>query len=155
MWRAPSLACGGRNFTADHLMPPPTATSRLRAQEGRSSKWRGGSSTTRTSTFQQLFGLLRKSYETSILYNIALPRLLQLTSALMMGGGPGAKPEHMLVVVPFEEPTAIFDRIRKRHPHIKITYRNLSFNETPWKGTQEIPRGLPSPMKSPRSIGLL
>jgi len=73
----------------------------------------------------------------------------------MMGGGPGAKPEHMLVVVPFEEPTAIFDRIRKKHPHIKITYRNLSFNETPWKGTQEIPRGLPSPMKSPRSIGLL
>ncbi len=33
-----SLACGGRNFTADHLMPPPTATSRLRAQKGRSSR---------------------------------------------------------------------------------------------------------------------
>lgn len=62
----------------------------------------------------------------------------------MMGGGPAAKQEHMLVLMPFEEPTAIFDRIRKKHPHIKITYRNLVYNETPWKGAQEIPRGLPS-----------
>ena len=87
----------------------------------------------------------RKGYETKTSFTIALPRLLRLTSALMMGGGPGVKPEHMLVILPFQEPTAILDRIRKNHSHIKITFRNLTFNETPWKGVQEIPRGPPDP----------
>ena len=57
-----------------------------------------------------------------------------------MGGGP--KPEHLLVIVPFEEPTGVFDRIRKNHPNIKITFKNLLFTSTPWMGAEEIPEGL-------------
>ena len=68
----------------------------------------------------------------------------------MMGGG--AEPEHMLVILPFEEPTAIFDRIRKNHPHIKITFKRLNFTETPWKETQEIPKGLPRSLNLSISI---
>lgn len=56
-----------------------------------------------------------------------------------MGGGP--KTEHLLVIVPFPEPTEIFDRIRKKYPHIKITFQMGLFNEPPWKIQEEIPKG--------------
>lgn len=54
-----------------------------------------------------------------------------------MGGGP--KPEHLLVILPFDPPTAIFDRISRNHPHIKITFHQLHFTNTPWKGRSHIP----------------
>lgn len=54
-----------------------------------------------------------------------------------MGGGP--KPEHLLVILPFKEPVEIFDRIRKNHPNIRITFRSLLYTSTPWKGMEEIP----------------
>ncbi|KAL8987743.1 MAG: hypothetical protein Q9177_003088 [Variospora cf. flavescens] len=57
--------------------------------------------------------------------------------ATTMGGG--LKSEHLLVVLPFDPPTAFFDRIRRKHPHIKITYRQLSFTATPWNGAEQIP----------------
>ncbi|KAL8900404.1 MAG: hypothetical protein Q9192_001088 [Flavoplaca navasiana] len=55
-----------------------------------------------------------------------------------MGGGQ--KSEHLLVILPFESPNAIFDRIRRDHPHIKITFYQLGFTDTPWKGRFEVPR---------------
>ncbi|KAL8680347.1 MAG: hypothetical protein Q9186_003468 [Xanthomendoza sp. 1 TL-2023] len=55
-----------------------------------------------------------------------------------MGGG-GPKPEHLLVILPFDAPTAIFDRIRRNHPHIKITFRQLHFTDTPWKARSQVP----------------
>lgn len=58
-----------------------------------------------------------------------------------MGGGPDRKPEHLLVILPFPEPTEIFDRIRKNYPHIKITFRMLLFTDSPWEGREEIPKG--------------
>ncbi|KAL9136324.1 MAG: hypothetical protein Q9175_002469 [Cornicularia normoerica] len=57
-----------------------------------------------------------------------------------MGGGPDAKPEHLLVILPFKEPTEVFDRIRKNHPNIKITFRSLLFSSTPWKIEDDIPK---------------
>ncbi|KAL8803416.1 MAG: hypothetical protein Q9182_003214 [Xanthomendoza sp. 2 TL-2023] len=54
-----------------------------------------------------------------------------------MGGGP--KPEHLLVILPFDAPTAIFDRIRRNHPQIKITFHQLHFAETPWKARSQVP----------------
>ncbi|KAL8965951.1 MAG: hypothetical protein Q9183_003602 [Haloplaca sp. 2 TL-2023] len=54
-----------------------------------------------------------------------------------MGGGP--KSEHLLVILPFNAPTAILDRIRRNHPHITITFHHLSFTETPWKGREAVP----------------
>ncbi|SLM39158.1 NAD(P)-binding domain [Lasallia pustulata] len=59
-----------------------------------------------------------------------------------MGGGPDRKPEHLLVILPFPEPTEIFDRIRKNYPHIKITFRMLLFTDSPWEGREEIPKEL-------------
>ncbi|KAL8833746.1 MAG: hypothetical protein Q9170_004109 [Blastenia crenularia] len=54
-----------------------------------------------------------------------------------MGGGPD--PEHLLVILPFSAPSAIFDRIRHNHPHIKITFHQLHFTETPWKARAQVP----------------
>lgn len=68
-------------------------------------------------------------------------RLAQLASSLTMGGGPDHKPEHLLVIVPIEEPTEIFDRIRKNHPNIKITFRSLLFKDAYWEGEKELPAG--------------
>ena len=58
-----------------------------------------------------------------------------------MGGGPDPKPEHLLAILPFAEPTAIFDRIRKKHPNIKVSYHNLAFADTVWKGLKSVPKG--------------
>ena len=55
-----------------------------------------------------------------------------------MGGG--TKPEHLLVILPFAEPVGIFERIKKNHPDIKITYRNLHFVNFE-DGVKEIPKG--------------
>ena len=57
-----------------------------------------------------------------------------------MGGGPSAKPEHLLVILPFPEPTEIFERVKKNHPHITIVFRRLAF-ATFDEGLQEIPKG--------------
>ena len=57
-----------------------------------------------------------------------------------MGGGPCTKPEHLLVILPFPEPTKIFERIKRNHPQIKITFRRLQFG-TFDEGLQEIPKG--------------
>lgn len=54
-----------------------------------------------------------------------------------MGGGP--KLEHLLVILPFDPPTAILDRIRRRHPNIRITFHQLQFTDTPWKGRSQVP----------------
>jgi len=56
-----------------------------------------------------------------------------------MGGGPDGKPEQLLVIIPFAEPTAILERIKRNHPNIRITFRRLLFMDTPWEHAAEIP----------------
>ncbi|KAL8740423.1 MAG: hypothetical protein Q9190_006872 [Brigantiaea leucoxantha] len=62
-----------------------------------------------------------------------------------MGGGPPSSPsrdppsDHLLVVLPFPEPTAIFNRIRRRFPTLKITYYRLLFTSTPWIPATRVP----------------
>lgn len=70
---------------------------------------------------------------------IASSRLASLASTVAMGGGP--KPEHLLVILPFREPVEALERIKKNHPHIEITFKNLHFTDTPWKGVEDIPKG--------------
>ena len=68
-----------------------------------------------------------------------------------MGGGPDSKPEHLLVILPFEEPTEIFERIRKNHPNIKITFINQRFTPRALWQSGGIPTGFndpPSPLFS-------
>ena len=57
-----------------------------------------------------------------------------------MGGGPDAKAEHLLITLPFPEPTTIIERIKKNHPNIKVTFRNLSA-ANPFAKDQGIPDG--------------
>jgi len=77
---------------------------------------------------------------------IASLRLAQLASLLTMGGGPDHKPEHLLIIIPFPEPTEILNRIREKFPYITITYKSLQFVEShSWKGAEEIPEGILSP----------
>ncbi|MCJ1477610.1 hypothetical protein MMC13_006283 [Lambiella insularis] len=45
-----------------------------------------------------------------------------------MGGA--SKEEHMLIALPFPPPTAILDRIKKGHPNITVTYRDLSHQDS-------------------------
>ncbi|KAL8635525.1 MAG: hypothetical protein Q9228_006989 [Teloschistes exilis] len=54
-----------------------------------------------------------------------------------MGGGP--KPEHLLVILPFNAPSKILERIRRKYPYVKITFHQLLFTETPWKGRESVP----------------
>ena len=62
-----------------------------------------------------------------------------------MGGGPDSKPEHLLVILPFEEPTEIFERIRKNHPNIKITFINQRFTPRALWQSGGIPTGFNDP----------
>lgn len=66
-----------------------------------------------------------------------------------MGGGPETKPEHLLFILPFPEPTGILERIKKNHPQIDITYRNLSFVNFE-DGMKELPKGGGSSSETPR-----
>ena len=59
-----------------------------------------------------------------------------------MGGG--SKPEQLLVILPFREPVEALERIKKKHPNIEITFKNLRFTDTPWKGVEDIPKGKPT-----------
>ena len=68
-----------------------------------------------------------------------------------MGGGPGIKPEHLLIILPFPEPTELLERIEKNHPHIEITYRNLHFMNFD-DGVKEIPQGQGLPFEFPFQV---
>lgn len=56
-----------------------------------------------------------------------------------MGGGPDPKPEHLLVIIPWREPTAIFERIKKNHPNISITYRSSVNPYEVWDKRETVP----------------
>jgi len=70
--------------------------------------------------------------------------------SLKMGGGPESTTEHLLFILPFPEPTETVERIKKNHPQIDITYRNLSFVNFE-DGVKEIPKG--GVLSSSRLIG--
>lgn len=39
-----------------------------------------------------------------------------------MGGAPLAKKEHLLIVMPYDEPTAVIQDLRKSFPDIEVTF---------------------------------
>lgn len=59
-----------------------------------------------------------------------------------MGGGP--QKEHLLCTLPNQEPKDIFERLRKRFPDIKVTYRNVSFTQDRAQLEKELPIGTPN-----------
>ena len=72
---------------------------------------------------------------------IASQRLAKLASMINMGGGPDTRQEHLLIVLPVSVPSYIIERIEKRHPNIKVTFKSTLLTDTPWKGVEDIPRG--------------
>ncbi|KAI4242077.1 MAG: hypothetical protein L6R42_011112, partial [Xanthoria sp. 1 TBL-2021] len=76
----------------------------------------------------------KKVYSQTLNFSTVLSTPIQLT----MGGGP-KKSEHLLVILPFDPPNAIFDRIRRNHPHIKITFHQLLFSDVPWRARSQVP----------------
>ncbi|GAB7347444.1 hypothetical protein MBLNU459_g4362t1 [Dothideomycetes sp. NU459] len=54
-----------------------------------------------------------------------------------MGGGPPE--EHVLCTLPFAEPTAILERLKKRFPKVKFTYRNVSYTKDRAQLESEVP----------------
>ena len=59
-----------------------------------------------------------------------------------MGGGPDSKLEHLLIVLPFEEPTQSIERIKKKFPNIKVTYENLDFRSTIQDVVRQVSEGM-------------
>ncbi|KAI9818978.1 MAG: hypothetical protein M1832_004146 [Thelocarpon impressellum] len=57
-----------------------------------------------------------------------------------MGGEPPIE-EHLLIILPFERPDAQIERIRKRHPQIRVSYRQLA-GESAWKAAVSVQKEL-------------
>ncbi|KAI9789468.1 MAG: hypothetical protein M1816_006010 [Peltula sp. TS41687] len=47
--------------------------------------------------------------------------------------------EHLLVILPWEEPKEQLERIRKNHPDIDVTYHRLEYGITYWRGATQLP----------------
>ena len=60
-----------------------------------------------------------------------------------MAGDGGELEGHLLCAIPFPEPTEVTDRIRRRFPRLRITYRSsqLSVN---WDKERLLPDGMPT-----------
>lgn len=61
-----------------------------------------------------------------------------MTEATM---GGGLAKEHVLCTLPFEEPKEAIERLKKRFPDAKVTYRNVAHTEDKAQLEKEIPKG--------------
>lgn len=58
-----------------------------------------------------------------------------------MGDASTPPPETLLVVFPFEEPTALFDRLKAKFPYVKTVFYRLTYKTHPWD-TGDVPEGM-------------
>ena len=63
-----------------------------------------------------------------------------------MGGG--AQTPHLLCTLPFPEPKGTLDKLRKKHPNLKITYMHLT-NPNIFYTDYNIPDGKSNPQAPP------
>ncbi|KAI9843587.1 MAG: hypothetical protein M1838_002550 [Thelocarpon superellum] len=55
-----------------------------------------------------------------------------------MGGAPAA--EHLLIALPFPRPVGVIEQLEKRHPHIQVTFRRVTFRQgSLWANQDELP----------------
>jgi len=72
-----------------------------------------------------------------------------------MGGGHHAEPEHLLCTLPFpnnDSVKPILERIKKNHPNVEITYRDLSAQD-PFAKDSGIPEGTAREVSVPSRHG--
>lgn len=58
-----------------------------------------------------------------------------------MGGESLNDGEHILMTLPFPEPTAILDKLRKKHPRLTIVYRPIYFHGGTFDHQDKVPDG--------------
>ena len=49
--------------------------------------------------------------------------------------------EHLLMILPFPEPTELIKSIQAKHPQLKITYHQVSYGAVPWVAERGGPDG--------------
>ena len=60
-----------------------------------------------------------------------------------MGGGSDTEQEHLLIVLPFEKPAKGIESIKKKFPHMKVTYKNTDLVFYSWDDVvRHIPKGI-------------
>ena len=58
-----------------------------------------------------------------------------------MGGESLKGGEHILITLPFPEPTVLLDRLRKKYPGSTIIYRSVYFHRGTFKHRDKVPDG--------------
>ena len=59
-----------------------------------------------------------------------------------MGGGEEKKPENLLIILPFPEPSDIIAHLKEKHPSLSsIRYIDTEFTDAPWQHEHKIPEG--------------
>lgn len=61
---------------------------------------------------------------------------------MAMENSSDSKSPHLVLALPYREPVAILDRLRKNHPQFKITYRQITHSKSPFIVDTEIPKEL-------------
>jgi hypothetical protein len=69
----------------------------------------------------------------------ATTRLSAINSS--MGGGSLNDGEYVLMTLPFPEPTAILDKLKKKHPNLTIVYRPIYFYGGTFDHQDKVPDG--------------
>lgn len=60
-----------------------------------------------------------------------------------MGGGSDTEQQHLLVALPFAEPTKVIERIKKNFPRMKVSYVNLNDLPSLWEDVaRHVPKGI-------------
>ncbi|KAL8824379.1 MAG: hypothetical protein Q9191_005091 [Dirinaria sp. TL-2023a] len=62
-----------------------------------------------------------------------------------MGGGSDTEQQHLLIALPFEEPTKSLERLKKNFPRIKVSYVNLNNLPSLW---EDVARHVPKDIRN-------
>jgi hypothetical protein len=61
-----------------------------------------------------------------------------------MGEAPASVKEHILCLLPFPEDTKVLDSIRKKHPNVEFTYKQIRYEHGKPVDLTTLPDGCPT-----------
>ncbi|KAI9806664.1 MAG: hypothetical protein M1825_006121 [Sarcosagium campestre] len=65
--------------------------------------------------------------------------IIQQLSSTLESGGAAPKDEHLVVALPWAEPTEELERLRERFPHVKTSYRQVKYLASYWSAEGDLP----------------